>query len=885
LSNLFSINQPKLGTQGQSFVLQGPVDSSVDVIHVQNEYESLYNNDGSPFAEIFIPKSRFFSNRGLRWYTEMPVDTGKNTFNIRAGIQESLSGTEHVGNNHHTDVSTVDRAIGGYTDLVDGGDWTTDISALTGFSSINDTWDLQKNSEDTITSYFLYTFTIPNTIKLTAATLNLTFNDAIQVYLDGSSMYMSPQMPAAGWVYANQATSAVSSTTIATSISTTLLSAGTHILAVAHKRASTQRNVNLSLKLNLDFKRVKWTNPQQISINISETQILPSQNFNHLDEWGMIYKVERFPGEYNSPYKYRMQKYVASNFDSTTNGIIKGSSARLGLPEIEGAVNVLIRGDENSSNESTSVADDLILSIANGKLSLTSSLFSATSEPTVNEDYMIIEPSGKIADITSFFGKSFGELDPRTWEIDDDGNIRLYREIDPFGYQLDYYIAHEYDLFNKTILDVVTWLNNIAASGVNASGDIAPFNPFNASASTDAKFLSYSGEIVNATSGALTVYSSGELDEFNGEEKLFFNITGDEHYYPIDSIDGSGITLETEYVGTTASGGSFEFSKTIDAKFIPSMQISPIGHFTLPVYQMMYRPFMSQDWDAFNSIDDPETASVMSHVSKVENSVRSSWNEVIADVDIWDVIDEGMAGGSEIPNIYDGPKTIFRASSSGQSYTPEEALASGYADTDGNDILQMFLSPKDFQSGVDMENDSLSVHSIVESSTATTTTSGEFNFSVEWQHSSMSGNWGLGCYFDKAFYRCESEDFPISGSGQIGDLGPSGELGIYITESGGITTFGHTKFNEDYNNHIVGIPSNTESEEMFDMVMDRSDEDWQQGAFKDLLISYGWQEGQIIIGDFADNTGNLLLLVNATDGKDVIKDGPLAVLRIKNVVQ
>lgn len=780
--------------------------------------------------EAIIPSQRFFSNHGLRWYYEVQLASGVNIFDISAGVR-TFSDT---GSLFDSDVPCwllqEIPSSGSIDDWDDDGPWTTADAA-----DMDDTEEdvTPFDTNDIPTRFFWYDFDIPADVIVTSGELVVTHDDGVGAYLDGENVYLANLVE--GWEYSDWATASPSGEHTAV-IAGDLLGQGTHRMGFAHKSASGDPPYSFvfDATLYMEFTKVEWSDPQRVTIRMSDNQVDEFQNFNDVDEWGLVMGVSRLPQEKNVHYKERLQEYVESGFGSTTKGVLSGTSVRLGLNSNQNGIRVNLRAN-TLLRESPPLVDDLQVFIRDGEIALISQRFRYLESPELQDGYNRLPLNGEPYQVEHVYGLSQGDLEQRNWVVRDDGMIYILCEPDELGYEVDYLRRITMDTHGASTLDVTTWLNTIEVSGVDSSGAPASFPAFDAYVDPSLVFLSYSGDFL-AVDGSLVIPSE-DLTTFADEEDLYFHQPGQTAYYHVDSITASGVTISSDWAANMPSGsGEFVFVKAPSADYVPAVPIS-VGeeYFGIPIFEIQFRGLMQSDWDDYYN----GSGAVAEDVSKIRDALRESWNEIVADQDVWNLIGAGIGGGDILPSIMDGNKT---------------PLTSG-----------------DYRSGSDG----------IELSDITPDTSGagrehiDYTATKLWEDPSVSGAYSIGYCLERPFDSRTCID-PIDTSGGMTILDSQKDFRFIITESGAGAFFDRSVWNRDCDHHIVGMESTAEIEELLGLAL--SHDDTAKEPLRDLLIPKALHYDEMVFGGF--DTDNMIVLANTIKDEDVIRDGPTLVLRL-----
>jgi hypothetical protein len=836
----FDVQQPKVTPKGRTIVLQGPVSPSVDIIRVNTEE---------------IPKERFFSNNGLRWYTEQPVGVGENIFDIRAGtLQPSNTGSlTSYDSDCYACLTDAGPLHSGNIDayMGAGGSWVTlDNEDLVGFRWTTGPFSLDATGVVPTGVYYRYTFDLPAGVNVLSANLILGHNNGMQAYLNGTSVYVS-DMPGSGvgWTYADPAPINESYNVHQSGVSPSHFVEGINTLAIVQKRFNSSSNVIFTGYLTAVIQPTWWTEPKRVSFQLVDVPIQPFNNFNDLDEWGTLLSVERLPGERNPHYKRRLINYIGRGFGPNIQGVMNGASSRLNMPVADAGIHVLFN-KSSFSREDQPILDRAIVTVFEGQLSVVSDRIINTESPTLRAGYNRLEPSGNLYTINKVIGASQGLLNPWEFQIRDDDNIYILREADQMGYSIEYVPLFQYEFRGHNILDVATWLNRITMSGMDASGLPTEVYPFNATPDPTLVFLAYSGQVTESglIHGSGSVVSSGSVEPFETDTGLYFHRAGEIEYYAVQRVYDHTIYLDETYQGPTPSGSgfaSFELLKAPEAEYIPDagIQVESQGAdmwFDLPVYQLKFRPVTNAQWEDYLT----GSGDVMAQVKQVRDSIRESWQEIVTDGDTWDPLASRQAGGALVPAIYDPPAPAF---------------GSG-----------------DYQAGVDSLSD-LELLEISEQPLASGLTTIQLSIGELWRDTSLSTkSIDLGYYHKFPFGKHISlwnaptgemtivQDKTFAFYARVKDVDTTGEL------------YGKQPHNLDMLTHFIGIKANAEHAEMLELGIAAADPD----AIRRGVILPAWNNGDIIMDDFRGWDDYFLLV---RENGDVISQGPTLVLKVENV--
>lgn len=833
----FDVQQPKVTPKGKTIVLQGPVSPAVDIIRVNTEE---------------IPRSRFFSNNGLRWYTEVPVNVGENIFDIRAGIIQpsGTGGLFSPDSDCYSCLTDVGPLHSGDIDayMGDGGSWITlDNEDLVGFRWSTGPYNLDATGIVPTGTYYRYSFTLPAGVEILAASLTFGHNDGLQAYLNATPVYVE-NMPGSGWGYALPAPVQSGYNIFSQSVDPSLFVEGLNTLAVAHKRYDASDDVKFSGRLDAIIQPTWWTEPKRVSFLLADVPAQVFNNFNDLDEWGTLLSVERLPGEKNAHYKRRLVNYVSRGFGPHIQGVMNGASSRLNMPVNSAGIHVAFN-KSSFSRQDQPILDKATVTIFEGQLYVVSERIINTEDPVLREGYNRLEPSGNIYNINKVIGASQGLLNGWEYRVRDDGNIYILREPDQMGYSIEYVPSFQYEFRTRNILDVATWLNRITMSGMDASGLPTEVYPFNATPDPEIVFLAYSGEVTESglVHGSGTVHSSGSLEAFETDSNLYFHRAGEIEYYAVRRVYDHDVFLGEDYQGPTPSGSgfaSFELLKAPGAEFIPDAGIGVQSQgaemwFDLPVYQLKFRPVTDAQWEDYLT----GGGDIIPQVKEIRDSIRESWKEIITDGDSWDPLTSHQAGGSLVPTIYDPPTTN--------------------------------LNSGDYQAGVDSFTD-LEFLEVAEQPVASGLTIINLDVGEVWRDTSLASiDIDFGYYHKFPFGKRVSlwnaptgqmtiiQDKDFTFYAKVKDLASTGEV------------FGYQPHNVDMAIHIIGVRNSPEHAEMIELGAASGDPD----AIRRGVILPAWNSGDIILEKFHGWDDYFLLIRH--DG-DVIKNGPTLVLKVDN---
>jgi len=529
-------------------------------------------------------------------------------------------------------------------------------------------------------------------ISTTDLSLVLEYEGAIEVFLNGASVYRdnmkcSSTFP---WGFSEYATArSDTTTTVDLSSYTSLVQQGTNTIGIALKTASkTDDSAFVSAKLEGSIWKYQWSDPKQVTLELSDGTQTEELNFNSLDNFGLMIDMERLPGEHNVDYKERMLNSLDPELpsNSTILGLLNGISHNLGLPIDTTAIT--IEANDLSEKPNNKIVTGMTVYTRNNYFYFTADQFIKSNEQlTIDSNYPIATISKTVDRLIKITDADGNIINDALYTTSHDGTeIEINSDLSSEVLYATYQYAERIDMTDISIQDVVLFINSILFG-----------TSLVATATVSEEFFPEIYRGTCSTAGTTYIDDNINVENLNLPSPSYINLVDAEKRRKVSSISDERIYFEGSSLGTYTDV-EYTLNYCPSAFFIPRTRFEENDNNTLyiPLYQVRLDRINKDMLEKYSNVYQGQLNDVGDMIQMIRDSMHVTWDEQVVDFDMWDAIDNFLMSNSEIPGLYDMPKQAFTTTTT-DMMSPDEFRLVG---DPSNDYVAHFFNSNDFVSGV-----------------------------------------------------------------------------------------------------------------------------------------------------------------------------------------